>query len=261
MKKKFKNWLSLFSLSSFYSDDKGLIVPAKQLNWLISGLLFFGLSSFVAGYFWGQRKAVEYFIKRIEEDSFADRISYALYTMNDRDSLEFSEPELTDISQSADTDDDAGSENADNGSETSDDAQESNDSSDSNDDLQIITQDTLKNADSSTEFQEILPAEILEVSTFPEQKIVLEKTVYLARLAGFGTLQAACLFLDRVKVLDKGACVVEHVSKTSKGRKMKWYQVVTSKFDDRKTLNHLVDRIKQKEHISGVQIIDQKKGC
>ncbi len=256
MKNFFKKYVQRFT--RLWTDDQGLVIPHKQLNWVISGLLFFGVTSFVSGYFWGQKKAVEYFIKRIEEDSFADRISYALYTMNDRDSLEFEEAENSDneaidSNQSSDSDDDTTGESSDNGNDNSDDTQEGGDAEE---DVPLLTQENLKNNAPTVEAV-VIP---VEITTVEVPVIAPEKTVYLARLAGFGTLQAAQVFRDRVKVLDKGAQVVEHVSKTSKGRKMKWYQVVTSKFENKKDLTQLVERIKRKEHIGDVQIIDQKKG-
>ena len=258
MKNFFKKYIQKYSLSSLYNDTHELVIQPRQLNWILSGLLLFGLTSFIAGYFWGQKKAVEYFIKRIEEDSFADRISYALYTMNDRDSLEFEESD-NDTNQTSDGDDDQleNSENIDTNSESTDDSQES---TDGEEDIILVTEDILQKSPLENVIEEVdIP--VSKITVMKTSTVPVERTVYVARLAGFGTLQAARDFLRRIKPLDNGANAVEHVSKTSKGRKIKWYQVVTSEFEDKKALTHLVERIKHKEHINDVQIIDRKKGA
>ncbi len=259
MKSFFKKWIHAF-------ENSEIIVLPNQLNLIISGLLFFGVATFAAGYFWGQQKAVDYFIKRIEEDSFADRISYALYTMNDRDSVEFEEAE------NSDSIDNESSENSQIDSVDSIDSEEDSgldnseklqDSASGNevDDIPTLSLDELKSykyASDSSDIDESLQKKSKEncIDHIKET----DDTVYLARLAGFGTLQAARVFLHRVQAIDKHASLVEHLSTTQKGRKMKWFQVVTSDFKDKKDLEFIVKRIKNKEFISDVQIIEKKKG-
>ncbi len=259
MKSFLKKWSGSFGKSE-------IIISPHQINWIASGLLFFGLISFTAGYFWGQKKAVEYFIKKIEEDSFADRISYALYTMNDRDSVEFEgndtadsiDNESTDVTQ-IENQDSADSEEegiVDSGEKIQELTTEH-----SVDNIPTLTLDDLQSYDGQN-----LPVDIVESQKENLSQNVLDEInksheiVYLARLAGFGTLQAARVFLQRIQVIDKNASLIEHVSTTPKGKKRKWFQVVTGEFKDKNNLDLVVRRIKNKEFISDVQIIEKKKG-
>lgn len=220
---------TLYSRSEVSSDDAIDNNGYRQLNWLLCGLFAFGVMNFVAGYFWGQRKAVEYFVKRIEEDSFADRISYALYTMNDRDSGEFEDADTNEVEVNESSETENGDENGDTDDES----------------------DTENEAEGPKE-QEV-PSIAVPVVTPPS------KTVSFARLAGFGSRKAAQTFLERITILDPKATISERLSTTSRGKKITWYQVITGEFEDTKDLDRIIQLIKHKEHINEVQVVTRQR--
>ena len=66
-------------------NQAGLFLPNRKVSWVITTALFLCFIMFSLGYFWGQRRAVSSFLGKIEEESFADKITYSLYAMNGRD--------------------------------------------------------------------------------------------------------------------------------------------------------------------------------
>ena len=245
-----------------HMTDIPLVIASQNINLVCAGLLIFGMLNFIAGYFWGQKKAVDYFIRRIEDDSFADRISYALYTMNDRDIAEFEDLDTNDNQQSEagnDEDDESihgeNNDTSDNASAQSDLAQDDNqDGVDTDDDLQSITPENLEQGAALVESITIEPVQEIKETNMQDGG-----KVYFAPVAGFGTLTAAKTFLERIKIIDNGAVVIEKISKTPKGRKIKWYQVVTGEFDDKKELDQIVRYLQSKEHIKDIKILDKRK--
>src|SRR3989304_5973696 len=90
-----------------------------------------------------------------------------------------------------------------------------------------------------------LPNEI--VSTIPA-------TQYFAQLIGFGSQGAARKFYQKMKAKNISVLLKERVSVSAKGKKRKWYQVVTETYQDRNALEELVDRITKEEKLMGVKI-------
>lgn len=211
-------------------DETGLFVPNRQVSWLLSFVLLFGFLTFITGYFWGQRKAIERFVNKVEEESFADRISYSLYTMNDRDSSEFEAPD---------------NENGTNETEK-------------------ISEDSAVQ-DSIVLAQTELPKEEQHKKNVKTDPVpVLQETkkesndIFVAPLAGFGTLHAASNFARRVRKFDGGVKVKTRISTTPKGKRIAWYQAVTGEFDDREELEKIIGQVKTAEHIKDIKIIKRK---
>lgn len=73
---------------------------SRQLSFCVAGLMAFSFFIFIAGYFLGQKKVLEQFSHKLEQDSLADKFSSSMYTLYDikqDDSLELSEGEETEI--------------------------------------------------------------------------------------------------------------------------------------------------------------------
>lgn len=212
-------------------DETGLFVPNRQVSWVVSFILIFGFLTFITGYFWGQRKAIERFVNKIEEESFADRISYSLYTMNDRDVSEFEAP---------DTENGA--------SETEKNIEET-----------VAVQAPItfakvevKKVELKQKTQESLPKATTQETSEKQQNI------FVAPLAGFGTLHAASNFARRVRKIEPGVKVKTRISTTPKGKKIAWYQAVTGEHDDRDKLERIIGIVKTSEHIKDIKIIERK---
>jgi hypothetical protein len=81
-------------------------------------------------------------------------------------------------------------------------------------------------------------------------------TSYNAELIGFGTYQAAQSFIDRVHVYsDIKLELKERASKTPRGKAIKWYQVVTEKYEQKNELQNILDILIKKEHLHDVKIV------
>lgn len=63
------------------ASSETIIVEKKQVSWLVAGIIVACFVSFVSGYFWGKRAAIEQFCQHIEGESFADQI-YAAMSLN-----------------------------------------------------------------------------------------------------------------------------------------------------------------------------------
>ena len=212
-------------------DETGLFVPNRQVSWLISFVLIFGFITFMAGYFWGQRKAIERFVNKIEEESFADRISYSLYTMNDRDVSEFEAPD-----------------NENGASETEKNIEEA---------VTVkapvaLAQVEVKKTELKQKTQEPLPKATTQET---ERK---QHNIFVAPLAGFGTLHAASTFARRVRKIEPGVKVKTRISTTPKGKKIAWYQAVTGEYSDRDEIERIIGIVKTSEHIKDIKIIERK---
>ena len=251
-----KKWLtklqnSLGILTKHEDHRVGLFIPNRQVSWIISGALIFGFLCFILGYFWGHRRALQRFVAKIEEESFADRISYALYTMNDRDSSEFEQEDANETNSSEDT----------NGSDDQEEIIEIEESTTIEkqvSEVENLAKSLTKDEPSKTSFNEEkkqVEKLIAEVAIQPKST-----TVFVAPLAGFGTLFAATEFIDRVKILDPQATVQKRSSKAQKGRTVTWYQAVTGEYEKKEDLQKIVSIIQKKEHIKKVEITEKRKG-
>ncbi len=265
MKSLLKKMSAVLNFGAAKDQEKtGLLIQNRQVNWLLAGALLTGSFCFLLGYFWGYRCALERFVAKIEEESFADRINYALYTMNDRDISEFeSEQEESN-----------GSGSLDDSSATGDDQEE----------VEETLELTVAAEEEPAKTAEVVNAKQVEkkllekkaadyTSVKQVEKKPLEgkvadcvpvqakkEVVFIAPLAGFGTLQAAMSCLQRVKLLDPQATLEHKVSVTAKGRKVTWYQVMTGEFETKEALQKVVNTLQQKEHIKGVRILEKRKG-
>lgn len=187
-------------------EEVGLFIPNRVFNWVIAlGLLLF-LLAFLGGYFWGHRRAVGRFLNKIEEESFADRITYSLYTLTGK-SVEEEQP-----------------------------------------------------GDVSDETEEETAPEPEEKTEEPVAITLADSSVvYAAPLVGFGTLHAANSFVQRIHKMGIEALVKERSSRTQRGRKIVWYQVMTQDYVHKNELEKVISELQQKERIKDIKIIEKRK--
>ena len=76
-----------------------------------------------------------------------------------------------------------------------------------------------------------------------------------AQLCGFGTKQAAELYVDRLKRRAIPATIVDRKSRSKRGRMVTWYQVVTQTMN-RQELEELLQKIKKDDKLTSIQIVD-----
>ena len=221
-----------------HKDDQiGLFIPYRQVSWVFSLILMLGFVCFILGYFWGHRRAIQRFVSKIEEESFADRINYALYTMNDRDMSEFEQEDTSDSSEAIASEDGNGSE------EQEENGEDETNSNEKQSPEELIIESSKQKEQEKTEVS-----------------LAEQPSVFVAPLAGFGTLLAATQFAQRVKIFDPQVVVQKRESKTKRGRIVTWYQVSTGEFESKQDLQKITSTIQQREHIKTIAIIEKRKG-
>jgi len=204
-------------------NQAGLFLPNRKVSWVITTALFLCFIMFSLGYFWGQRRAVSSFLGKIEEESFADKITYSLYAMNGRD------------------------------------ASDEDDSSDDNDSEELTTQEETAGQEQSEDIAENTLQDLKPIVALTVSEKISDK-VYVAPLVGFGTLHAAQSFASRVKKIGIDVLIKDRKSTTSKGKKVTWYQAVSHEYDTKEELQSMIDLLQKKENIKEIKIIEKKKG-
>lgn len=99
-----------------------------------------------------------------------------------------------------------------------------------------------------------LVAQTGDTEAAPEQGLEV-KTQYYAQLAGFSSLRHAEAFVARLNKKQIPVLIKERVSRSSKGRSVTWYQVVTEPYEDQDALNSVVAILKKEEKLHDVRIV------
>jgi hypothetical protein len=176
------------------NKNDSLIISARQASFLSAGLIILLSIFFIIGYIIGQRRALNEFYDRLQDESFADRVRYSLY------STYGSSPVVESESDSSE--------------------------------LELDLQDNRQ-----------------------EEPIAPGK-VYHAQLFGCGNLKTAQAFVERAKKLNIDTLVKERKSKTSKGKVIRWYQLITKDYDNREDLQKDVEKIQISEKLKQVKIVE-----
>jgi len=93
-----------------------------------------------------------------------------------------------------------------------------------------------------------------ESEVTPEMGLEM-KTQHYAQLAGFSSLRNAEAFVVRLNKKHIPVLIKERVSRSAKGRSVKWYQVVTEPYEDQDALNSVVAILKKEEKLHDVRIV------
>lgn len=91
-----------------------------------------------------------------------------------------------------------------------------------------------------------------------EVEVSSSPNLYFAELAGFGTLKNAQDYKAKLERRSVKSIVLEHVSRTGRGKARTWYQVVTLPLEY-ETLQALVDKIKAEDRLEGVALVEYTK--
>lgn len=192
-------------------NNKDIQINNRQAAWLLSGLFAIGFFLFIAGYFLGQRQAVQSFSQKVDQESLADQISSSLFMLYDASAPEEEEDDV-ELSESE----------------------------------ELANEESEEDQSSQTEDGET--SERL-VQDEPENKLY-----YYAPLIGYGTKRAADKFCQKLTQQGIPVEVKSYPSRSPRGRKITWYQVVTKPYTDKHALEQLVTQISEREHLKGVRI-------
>lgn len=214
-------------MADFYNDDiknetscteaqsDCLSIPKRHASLLIAGFLALLFFTFITGYFWGKRTAVEQLTSKIEEELLADQINSSFYHMQDKATTPrpVVEQEMPVVLEPSDSDDGS--------------------------------------SDRHVEENQIEQQSVQELAEDIESEL---ESRYYAQLIGFGTHGAANRFAQRVQK-NIPVEVRRRVSQSAKGKKRVWYQVVTHPFESKQELVAVVEKVSKKERLNGVQIV------
>jgi hypothetical protein len=203
-----------------HKSNPGVFLSLRSISIIISGILLLFFLFFTSGYFWGQKKAAEYFCYRVDQESLADQIYSSLCTFYD-----------------VRAQDDTG--------ET-----EAESSSDIN--TAISTQPEQKD---NTRVQPSAQPEITSAQHPSTAEPAQKQMSYCAALIGYGNKKSAIDFQNRLAKRGIDVIIKEQESNNKRGKKIVWYQVVTQPMTDQQEFMKLVDHIKRIERIKDVRFI------
>lgn len=193
-----------------------LCIDRHQTSRIVALLLIIACFIFVAGYFWGQRTAIDQLLNTVERDSFADQIHYSMCSIYDQKDEENGDQEPTN-----NEDDSEQSENEGNEPEVT---------------IEVVA-DAKK-----TEKTEI--------------KQINESKKYVAQLAGFGSEKNAQQLVQRLHIKGITVSLKKRQSKTARGKVVPWYQVTTQEYADSNELDDVVKKIKRHEKLHDIKIVE-----
>jgi len=201
---------------------KGLCVTNRSVSLAVAGALLCLVSVFLVGFFAGQRSAAQHFIDKAGQGAFADHIYAA----------------MCGLSGTAEQQDEIA--NAE-GGEVETPATSMESSGLSSDDL--ASQDSVSEVSASQD------------SANDEAEASESGSESYAQLIGFGTAKAAQDYVRRLKKKGIPVFMQKRHSRSTKGRLVTWYQVVTEKFRDEEKLQALVARLEKEEKLQGISIV------
>lgn len=207
------------------ADGQGFFLTNRQLSLVVATIILIGFFVFMAGYFLGQKKALQQFSNKLELDSFSDKIYSSMYALYD--------------SKGVPTDDD-----------------ESEGGSSDIEDTGISEQSPVKVVDNK-KTSYVNPETPHQAVPLKNETPVPEKPQeqFYAQLAGFGSSSSAYAFASRLNKHTTMVHVKKHVSKTAKGKERCWYQVTTKPFNTKEAAMSFVERVKREEHLKDVRLI------
>jgi len=217
----------------------GLFLSARQISWLLSSFIILSFFVFLSGYFLGKKKAADKFYNKVSQDSFSDQIYYSVCSMYENDEACVGQESTEDNADYLHV-----CKNEENGREVQ---------TALNTDSAVVSND-LRDEASVRSNLDLSDSKGADQVVRPLLKEDCQK--YYAELIGFGTLRCANKFASKLKSQGFSVIVKRRRSKTSKGKRIVWYQVVSEKFDNKNDLIAFVDIIKEKERLKGIRIVE-----
>lgn len=209
-------------------DNAGIFLDKRQISRITALLLLIGIFIFIGGYFWGQRVATDQLLNVVERDSFADQIYYSMSSMYDLKDDESNEPDVVSGEDASADEALAKEEEGEQGP------------ADAKGDEQRVVQD-------SSTYSSV---------TAGKKPSTGNKKEYFAQLVGFGYARPAQQLVDRLRTKGIAVSCQKRQSKSAQGKVVSWYQVVTSRFSEKKDLLAVVAKIKKHEKIHDVRVVE-----
>lgn len=200
----------------FMAQEQTVTLSRRLIPGLLSLLLLLVFIAFMIGYFLGVKYTTDEFVTQIRQETLADQLLVSS----------------------------AGNAGGANGPEQ-----------------ETATVATAPEAESApcevaAQTSENVLTEIVAQAIPPAAPDVTPAARYSAELIGFGTKAAAQEFIKRVSAYNPVTLELkERQSKTTRGKVIKWYQVVTGKYEQKQELQKQLDILIKKERLQDIKII------
>ena len=194
-------------------------MPTRQVSLVVAAFLLLSFLLFMGGYFLGQKQVIAGFSDKIEQESFSDHIYSSMCSMVDttQDDQEIEEGETQEGTAEI-----------------------------KQDEKILISTDKEQQIEPSVDSIDAVNQSNQESNSTTE---------YFAQLVGFSIERPAQQFAQRLIKKEISVIVKKRQSRTSRGKFVYWYQVITEKYNDRAQLEELVAKLTQEEKLKDVQII------
>lgn len=200
----------------------GLCIPQRELSYCVAGILLAFFFVFMAGFFWGKQCVTKDFLHKLNQDVFTDQVAASLYLLADSANQHVLARVEDGVEQQME--------------EFKRDHRVSESLSDLMSD-EVLGESAEEVVNSSSESSE------------PDR-------FYYAQLIGFGTPTAADHFVKRIARRGFAVKVEKRYSKTTRGKTLAWYQVVTDMYTDKAYLEEVVAVLMKQEKLKDVRIVD-----
>ena len=205
-----------------FAHEPTVALSRRLIPGLLAILLFLIFLAFMVGYFLGVKYTTDEFVTQIRQETLADQL---LVSSVGTQNAATTEQESVD----------ARSNNAETVAETA---------------LPLVT------AELSPVSESTASAPVAAVESTLQAQSSSSVARYGAELIGFGTKGAAEEFIKRVTAYNPISLELrERQSKTPRGRVIKWYQVVTGKYEQKQDLQKVLDILIKKERLHDIKIV------
>ncbi len=203
-----------------------LVVSRKALSWILAGLILSGALTFGAGYFMGYRHALTNVQNQINQTNLTDQAAQSVQLLDES------------------TDQDV--------------IVNASDKWDGDLEMEQVLPTAQSPIQAQSESSVIVSAKSVDPAYVTEElgaeTLAVNSANYYAELIGFGYQKAAQDFVNKAKRKGYPVIMVEKTNRSSKGKAVRWYQVVTEPFADKAKLEQLVKTIRRTEHLQGIKI-------
>ncbi len=223
------------SSCSFCEREQRLSLDKRQISLIVSGIMLLSFFVFITGYFLGKQKALEQFAHHIDQEAFSDKMYASLLALTNKSKAAKRDTQAQDIDVVVYEEDD-----------------QPNAAIAAVDVAYVSQQDTMQQAiGKEADIASYSPNDIINNDAASE----MPNEQYYAQLIGFGTFKAAHQFTNRLLHKNISVSVRKRQSKTTKGKVITWYQVITDVFNNKDALIELVETVKKETTLHDIRIV------
>jgi len=206
----------------FASQEQAVSISRRLIPGLFSLMLLLVFIAFMIGYFLGVKYTTDEFVTQIRQETLADQLLVS--SVGGANGASAPEQEVSSVAVAS--------------SET--------------ESVSSAPSEMIAQSSDNTPVATVAAT----VPTITSEVAHAQSARYSAELIGFGTKGAAQEFIKRVSVYNPIPLELkERQSKTARGKVIKWYQVVTGKYEQKQELQKQLDTLIKKERLQDIKIV------